>query len=604
MLRALTVLVALLVLGSSNTALAEYAFEIPRMVMTVEVRPDASAKITYEITFENQGQTIDVVDIGLPHEEWNPGAMQAWVDGTSVDARFSKSTYVEGAVEVPLGSRAIPRGKMAVFRFVTTMPELVFSDTTNDALASFRITPTWFDGNLVRGLTDMSVVVLLPEGVANDNQVVFHKGEPFSERRVQDGRTLVAWHSRRSATGPWLVGVSFPRAVMTYVVELTTWDLFWAWWKTSAGARWFVFLLQGALVAVSFFRLTRGTGWTLYVSLLGIEAILVAVSPAVHLVVVPILLAVNVWLELRLWRGKKGYLPPVISVEGGGIKRGLTAPEAAVLLERPLPQVVTLVAFGLLKKGLIAQDGSPDATALRTIANLRTAKKKGVLAHAGRVGIVVHEYEHGFLSAFAPVTVDGPELHRAIRALLDHVVSRVAGHDVDATRDYYRKVVERAWTDARASAASSVSDVDRDAVLDHRLEWLCLDDEAFTRFDAILGPGRPYSPPWSRVTLPSGTGGGGGMTSVGGAVDRLAPSFTDVASSISGWAESMSQSVVSTLMPSGEVDLGHVDSGFADALKAMAESSGSGGGGGRSGGGCACACAGCACACACAGGGR
>jgi hypothetical protein len=47
------------------------------------------------------------------------------------------------------------------------------------------------------------------------------------------------------------------------------------------------------------------------------------------------------------------YLPPSIGVEGVGVKRGLTAVEAAILLETPLNKVLTMILFGLMKKGAV-----------------------------------------------------------------------------------------------------------------------------------------------------------------------------------------------------------------------------------------------------------
>ena len=52
-------------------------------------------------------------------------------------------------------------------------------------------------------------------------------------------------------------------------------------------------------------------------------------------------------------RRKMQYLPPELAVEGTGVKRGLTAVEAAILLEAPLNKVMTMILFGLLKKGII-----------------------------------------------------------------------------------------------------------------------------------------------------------------------------------------------------------------------------------------------------------
>ena len=47
---------------------------------------------------------------------------------------------------------------------------------------------------------------------------------------------------------------------------------------------------------------------------------------------------------------KLQYMPPKVSIEGLGIKRGLTAVEAAILMEDSLDKVLTMVLFGVLKK--------------------------------------------------------------------------------------------------------------------------------------------------------------------------------------------------------------------------------------------------------------
>ena len=44
------------------------------------------------------------------------------------------------------------------------------------------------------------------------------------------------------------------------------------------------------------------------------------------------------------------YMPPKIAIEGHGIKRGLTAVEAAILMEQPLDKVMTMILFGVIKK--------------------------------------------------------------------------------------------------------------------------------------------------------------------------------------------------------------------------------------------------------------
>ena len=50
-------------------------------------------------------------------------------------------------------------------------------------------------------------------------------------------------------------------------------------------------------------------------------------------------------------RRKLQYIPPRIGIEGHGIKRGLTAVEAGILMDEPLDKVMTMILFGVIKKG-------------------------------------------------------------------------------------------------------------------------------------------------------------------------------------------------------------------------------------------------------------
>ena len=51
---------------------------------------------------------------------------------------------------------------------------------------------------------------------------------------------------------------------------------------------------------------------------------------------------------------KLQYLPPKIAIEGHGIKRGLTAVEAAILMEQPMDKILTMILFGLIKKDAVS----------------------------------------------------------------------------------------------------------------------------------------------------------------------------------------------------------------------------------------------------------
>ena len=65
----LAFLLALTLFVPASKLLAQtYWFQVPELRMQVFVNPDASARIVYDITFDNSGSPIDIVDIGTPHD--------------------------------------------------------------------------------------------------------------------------------------------------------------------------------------------------------------------------------------------------------------------------------------------------------------------------------------------------------------------------------------------------------------------------------------------------------------------------------------------------------------------------------------------------------
>lgn len=599
-----------LFLGLLGTAsAANYSFGVRSMQMQVEVRPDASARIRYEITFQNRplAHPIDIVDIGLPHDGYDRGSTKAWIDGEEVRG-IRPSTYIDTGVEVPLSSRAIPAGGSGTLLFEVVVPDLVFNDTTDDAQASLRITPTWFDGSLLVGNTDLKIGVWLPAGVDPD-RVRHHGLYSEADYRVaeHDGRIVVGWHDPAARLDEaHLVGVSFPREVMTRVVEISRLELLLRWWEGNPEVRIGAFAIVLIGMAIVFFRFSAGTGISVFVfGTLGI-GVLYFVAPRVQFFTTPLWLVLGLWMERRLRRARKTYLPPIVSVEGGGIKRGLSAPEAAVLLELPLGRVLTLAVFGMLKKGLlsVAQHEPLSVRVRDELAVREPAKRRKA---AAQLGAVIHKYEHAFLDAViahSGLSVELVDFTDAMKGLVEHVAERMTGWDLKETRAYYAQLVERAWT-----AASSIGELEhRTQAVDRNLEWLLMDGESNDRFGRWEQGGYHYHPVWVR-TSPAVIATSGQSPSSGGAgTGSPAPTLGDVGASFAGWSENLAGKLTGSLSPttlrgtSGIINLGGADKATGEVLAAMFSGSGSSGGGG--GGGCACACAGCACACACAGGGR
>ena len=421
---------------------------------------------------------------------------------------------------------------------------------------------------------------------------------------------------------------------MERVVEKSTWQLLLEWFdankqlKVASGVGLFV------MFVFLYFRFAGATG-CLPFGILSLLLVLAIVSgPAIHLLCWPVMLGLVGLNETYLRRRKpKTYLPAMATVEGGGIKRGLTAPQAAVLLEMPLNQVLTMVVFGLLKKAVL-QVVTDDPLAVEVLPEFH-GPEKSRMKQAAAKGIVLHDYENPFLDQLEKHTgpINSCDLNAALGQLIKATADRMSGFDLSRTKDYYQRIVKRAWQDAE-----SVGEIElRDKVVERNFEWMMMEPRWTDLFEIWRRRGYTYRPRWSRPVIivhtpgPGGslpgnlpTGGsvklpGGGVKTGGGTAGTAgtgsAPTLSEVAGSFIGWAENTANQLAKSVEPAamglnlptkGVIDLSGVDrvtGDFFEALaKASAKSSGGGGGGGG-GGGCACACAGCALP-ACAGGGR
>lgn len=603
----LVVMAALAVALAAPAAAQDYLFGVPKLDMQVTVQPDASVRIVYDITFKNDwnADPIDVVDIGVPHKDYDLENIRASIDGTELgDIRHS--AYVSPGFEVHLGDGAIGRGGTGTLHVEFSMPDMVYQDTTREDYASLRITPTWFGDEYVTGNTHINVAVHLPAGVKPEEAL--HQGTPFSQKVLFENGTSVVWQwPAERLTGPHMVAVSFPQRGLQRVVKVTRLGLFLKWFRESTPVRVVAGIVFLVLFGILFFRFTGGTGMTVYVVLSAVAVFTFCLSPGLHLLSLPIVAVLVGVHEWYLRYRKVSYMPPIAEVEGGGIKRGLTAPEAAVLLELPLGRVLGLVIFGMLKKGLLHQVGAEplvvavdEAFLLRKEELFESRKEQArFYRNAGqKQGVVAHKYEHGFLwllekNPGKPVR----ELNFAVpmKRLIERVVARMKGFDVSDTKEYYQSIIRRA-----VRQASSIGDIaQREKAIDRDFEWILVDDD----YPTVFTTGHPYRPIWTRgPALPSA-----GPSPAPGIPGQT--SFGDVSASFAGWAENTMGNMASAIAPGslnlpkpagGFLDLSGVDRVTGEFFDSLASSSGGGGGGG----GCACACAGCACACACAGGGR
>jgi hypothetical protein len=283
------------------------------------------------------------------------------------------------------------------------------------------------------------------------------------------------------------------------------------------------------------------------------------------------------------------YLPPLMKVEGVGIKRGLTAVEAAILLETPLNKVLTMVLFGLLKKGAVTVlDDDP----LKIELNEPLPDD-------------LRSYEEKFIKA---VKKDGTLSEKGLRSMMTSLIkavnSKMKGFSRKESVVYYRDIVRRAWQQVEGADTPEV----RSKRFDEGLEWAMLDKDFDDRTRRVFHTGPVYMPmwwgyyrPWASATAGAGPVPKGRSAPSTGSTPRL-PTLPGAA-----FAASIVRGIENT---SGRIVRNVTDftGGVTKVTNPPPKPSTYTSGGRSSGGGsscaCACACACAGCACACAGGGR
>jgi hypothetical protein len=273
---------------------------------------------------------------------------------------------------------------------------------------------------------------------------------------------------------------------------------------------------------------------------------------------------------------KMQYLPPKVAIEGHGIKRGLSAVEAAILMEQPLDKVMTMILFGTIKKNA-AEVVTRDPLAIKSASPLPEG---------------LHDYETNFLKAFEENNAKTRQslLQEMMVKLVQTVSEKMKGFSRKESLDYYKAIMEKAWQQIEAADTPEV----KSQKLDEALEWTMLDkeyDDRTRRIGPVFVPmwWGHYDPTYSR---PISAGSGLPTSMPSQSLGRSALPGADFAAQMVTGVQTFSQKVVGNVNTFTEKVTG--------ATNPPPKPSGQSGG--RSGGGCACACAGCACACA--GGGR
>lgn len=545
-----SLLVFLLAFSLVPSASAQsYSFRLSKELVHVYWNEDGSMSVDYQFTFQNDpgAHVIDFVDVGTPNYSYDSSKIQADVNGSPVTISSDYQGSGSGFA-VDLGARAIQPGQSGVVHVsIGRIERVLYPDNNDEAYTSAIFAPTFFDGSFVNGNTDLTMVFHLPPGVQPE-EPRWHSapaGFPSEPQAAFDnqGRITYTWYNP-SASGSkyYQFGASFPR---TYV---------------PADA---IYTPPPAPP-------------------LGIDSDIFVVI-AVFCCFGGIFFGLPIMGTIQAHRRKLQYMPPRIALEGHGIKRGLTAVEAGILLEQPLDKVMTMILFAVVKKNA-AEVTSRNPLAVQPIQ----PQPEGL-----------HPYEVSFLKAFEEKA--GLERQKALQAmtvaLVKSVSEKMRGFSRKETVNYYKSIMERAWQQVEAANTPEV----QSQKIEEAVEWTMLDRDYDDRMKrSIRGPifvptwwGR-YDPTFRPASLGGSTANAGlpspqvGRTSLPGA---------DFAASVVTGVQTFSSKVMG--------DLNTFTSRVTNATNPPPKTSGSsyrsGGGGGRS---CACACACAGCACACAGGGR
>ncbi|MFW5713647.1 MAG: hypothetical protein ACOCYU_03160 [Brevefilum sp.] len=590
MKRARIILLILIFLGlfalPAPVSAQDYRFTVSVFEVEAYIEDDGSLSINYIIEFQNNpnADPIDFVDVGMPNTTYSMNDIEARIGNTPI-TDIESSPYVANGFALGLSDNAIPPGQSGtVTVWIPGVKNILFPYEEGDQenYVSFQFSPTWFDPRADQSTsTEYRMTIILPNGVGNEEGIYYNpenwpgntEPDDIGRTDIEDSeyyseRVFYSWFSdRANAHTQYIFGAAFPAQYVPQDAVASQPQEDFDHQPTNGGpgiiGSIFSFIGGniGCCIGLFFFGIF---GWTIYQGTVGQQ------------------------------KRKMEYLPPKMKIEGHGIKRGLTAVEAAVLMEQPMDKVLTMILFGTLKK---------EAAVVKQQDPLE-------LEISEPLPDKLHPYEKAFLEAFIePENKRRDALQKMMIDLVNSVSKKMKGFSRKDTIAYYEDIMRRAW--------NMVEDADTPEVKSEKynqtLEWTMLDNDYQERTQRTFTGGPVFVPMWwpryspsyrrsigggfSTPTKTPGTGAGGETSGGGVSLPRIPGS--DFAAGVINGASGMAAGVIGNLTS--------FTSGITNRTNPIPKSSGKSGSGGFRGGGgssCACACACAGCACACAGGGR
>lgn len=565
-------LIVLLILVCFGSVSAEdYSFAIPKDLVIFAIDSDGKASVSYDFTIENYGKGLDYIDIALPNNNFDLSDVQATIDGVAVDSKdLSRVDYAETGllygVTIDNSWNPIPAGQSVdIYVEIREIRKLLYKvtdSTKSEEYVSFQYQPSYFGSNFTRGKTDFTIRLVLPTGLTSEEPVYFTpenwvgNSEPDSWFN-DNGNVVYEWNSPNAdSSAAYTFGAMFPQRILTSLDQVSDPSSYSE--QSSTSNDW----------SFSDYAITAG------------------------ICLIPILIVFfSIYAAIK--RSKKNkllsnsYLPPSIKAEGEGIKRGLTAVEAAVLLEEKMDKIISMIIFSLTKKGAISV----------------TSQNPLVIKAEDPLPDKLFEYESGFIEAMTePTDKDRKEkMAKTISDLILSVTEKMKGYSLEDTKAYYRNIIEKAWQQVQDADSPEL----KGEKLDEIFGWAVLDEDVEGKTKEVFGETPVFLPMWwwrmgpvySSTPSPANAGAGGHPVSSAPSTSST-PTLpgSDFARSITDSVRNFGVGTVGSIKGftnkvTGQTNPLSAPSGGSN----RSNWSGRGGGGGRSCA-CACACAGCACA--------
>jgi hypothetical protein len=373
------------------------------------INQDGAIDLFYNVSLTlDSGDNINWIYIGQPNDDFTIGQARDQYGNILQTSDISTSGDYKARVDLNSPLRA---GETIWFTLTTNVAKMIFEDQTYPGNDGMQFTLSWFSEAII---VDSRITIVLPPQVS---QSEVKTGDVlWSNTFQEEDRLAIYWEKQNS----------FPNERFNVAVSYPKQEGWSSYTQTSDG------LLD-----------LLGNFWNLFI-FGGIILVLI--------------------IGVVLSKQKLTYSKPTVGIESLGILRGLTAVEASYLLDLKPPKIITEILYSLLKKRAIwIQSTKP---------SLKFSIQKQFQDKTGTRKNPLRYYEIDFLKAIKEEgTLDEKKLANTVMWLRSTVEKKLKGYCRKDTVEYYKKIVDKAWSQVQAAKTPQLAS----QAYDEQLLWLFLD---------------------------------------------------------------------------------------------------------------------------------